>query len=102
MAHVDDEQLPSAAHLTTPAGKAGYRHGEKAFVASNGGVAVSMSSLVSRLIFFDVSRKRTNRSLATPKIFIYRVGAKSENNKKNIAFLSDIKRDERAKRQKKK
>ena len=37
-----------------------------------------------------------------PKIFIYRVGAKSDKNKKNITFLIDIKRDERAKRQKNK
>ena len=45
-------------------------------------------------------RTRQNGSLATPKRFVYRVGARSDKNKKGISSLSDIKRDERAKRAK--
>ena len=45
---------------------------------------------------------RNSMSLATPNIFVYRVGAKDDKNKKSITFLSDIKSHERAKKGKKK
>ena len=46
--------------------------------------------------------KRNNRSLATPKIFVYRVGARDDKNKKRarVTFLSDLKKTRKEKRQK--
>ena len=52
-------------------------------------------------IFCRVDAPKTHKQvLATPKIFIYMVGAKDDKNNKGITFLSDIKSDERAKRAK--
>ena len=50
----------------------------------------------------DVPKTPKQVSLATPKIYLYVDGRGAEGDKKRgITFLSDIKRDERAKRQKK-
>ena len=46
----------------------------------------------------DAVRKRQNRSLATPKIFVYRWSERKTAEKKGIAFLSDIESHERAKK----